>query len=200
MLNCPLPQGKDDWSWITSWRSRVMLSTQNIEAELSYAYLHAVASRTGVICELGGRHSDAAGVDATLRVAGPPLSADSILTRFIVEVQLKATRREPAERGDHYPVSLPIKNYDELRSTTAVAPQLLVVLFLPNDPNQWLTHGEEQLITRRCAYWASLHGAPPSENDTSQTVYVPRGNQLSVTGLLNLLTRFSRREVVSYAN
>jgi len=76
---------------------------------------------------------------------------------------------------------------------------VLVVMFLPTDPNQWLTHTDEQLISRRCAYWGSLYGAPPSTNETSQTVYVPRANALSVTGLLDLLTRFSRRELVNYA-
>jgi hypothetical protein len=44
-----------------------MLSMQNIESELSYAYLHAVASRCGIICESSGRHTDDAGVDAVLR-------------------------------------------------------------------------------------------------------------------------------------
>jgi hypothetical protein len=38
-----------------------MLTEQNIEAELSYAYLHAVASRAGFSCEYTPRHADAAG-------------------------------------------------------------------------------------------------------------------------------------------
>ena len=41
-----------------------MLTEQNIEAELSYAYLHAVASRAGFSCEYRNRHLDGAGVDA----------------------------------------------------------------------------------------------------------------------------------------
>jgi len=47
-----------------------MLTMQNVESELSYAYLHAVASRAQIICECTGRHSDEAGVDAVLRVKG----------------------------------------------------------------------------------------------------------------------------------
>lgn len=51
-----------------------MLSEQNIEAELSYAYLHAVASRAGFSCEYRNRHLDGAGVDATITVAfSPPI-------------------------------------------------------------------------------------------------------------------------------
>jgi hypothetical protein len=173
-----------------------MLSMQNIESELSYAYLHAIASRAGIICEYAGRHSDAAGVDAVLRVKGR-LAPDSTLTQFTVDVQLKATKRVPVEQAARYSHSLEVKNYNELRSTDAGAPQLLVVLFLPDDAETWLTHGEEGLVSRRCAYWLSLHGAPGTEQD-SKTVYVPRANMLSVNRLLELMTRYSKREVVGY--
>ena len=51
-----------------------MLGEQNIESELSYAYLHAVASRAGIICENAGRHSDEAGVDAAAEAFASLLS------------------------------------------------------------------------------------------------------------------------------
>lgn len=40
------------------------LYTNDIEAELSYAYLHAVASKAAVCCKAGNRHDDNAGIDA----------------------------------------------------------------------------------------------------------------------------------------
>ncbi len=67
------------------------MTTQNIEAELSYAYLHAVASRAGFSCEYRNRHLDGAGVGATITVNGQVLAADSKLCDFPVDVQLKAT-------------------------------------------------------------------------------------------------------------
>lgn len=45
----------------------MILTPNNIKAELSYAYLHAVAARGGLECVVAGRHSDGAGVDAILR-------------------------------------------------------------------------------------------------------------------------------------
>jgi hypothetical protein len=101
----------------------MMLTTQNIESELSYAYLHAVASRAGIICESTGRHTDEAGVDSVLRVKGM-LAQDSILTQFPVEVQLKATKQIPIEQNGRFSYSLKVKNYNELRSTNTGAPQL----------------------------------------------------------------------------
>ncbi len=173
-----------------------MLTTQNIESELSYAYLHAIASRAGIICENTGRHTDEAGVDAVLRVKGT-LAADSVLTQFPVEVQLKATKQVPIEQDGKYSHSLKVKNYDELRSTNTGAPQLLIVLFLPTDAAMWLSHSEDFLVTRRCAYWVSLRGAPETDQD-SKTVYIPKVNVLSVDNLREVMTRFSRREVIDY--
>ncbi len=174
-----------------------MLTDQNIESELSYAYLHAVASRAGIICESTGRHTDEAGVDAVLRVKGR-LALNSILTQFSVDVQLKATKQVPIEQNGKYSYSLKVKNYNELRSTNTGAPQLLVVLYLPEDPNTWPNHSEECLVTRRCAYWVSLRGAAETVRD-SKTVYVPKSNLLSVESVRTLMTRFSKQEVLDYA-
>lgn len=161
----------------------MLLTENNIKAELSYAYLHAVASRAGLGCEVAGRHTDGDGVDAIVR-ARERFSGQSVLTRFTVEIQLKATSTEPAiDARDRYPFSLAIDHYDKLRDVEAGAQQILVVLFLPGDPTRWLAHSPEGLIARRCAYWVSLRGAPESGNTTSQTVYVPRSNVFSVEGL-----------------
>src|SRR5438132_479349 len=68
-----------------------MLTSQNVEAELSYAYLHTVASKAGFSCEYRNRHLDGAGVDATITEDGRKLAEDSILPSFAVDVQVKAT-------------------------------------------------------------------------------------------------------------
>jgi hypothetical protein len=135
-------------------------------------------------------------VDAILRVKGR-LAEDSVLTQFPVEVQLKATGQVPAEQDAKYSYSMKMKNHDELRSTNTGAPQLLVVLFLPQDAETWLVHSEDCLVARRCAYWVSLRAAPASDQD-SKTVYLPRANLLSVDRLRELMTRFSKREVIDY--
>jgi hypothetical protein len=172
---------------------------QNIEAELSYAYLHAVATRAGFICEVTGRHSDNAGIDAVLRVAEHALAEDSTLWDFTVEVQLKATSKCPSEKEGRYAYNdLPVKQYDKLRTTKTSTQRILVVLFLPEDAEQWLMHTKEHLMTRRCAYWVSLRGAPDSGNKRSRTVYLPKTNVLSMEGLDALMRRISREELIAY--
>lgn len=174
----------------------MLLSENDIEAELSYAYLHAVAARAGFGCHATDRHTDNAGVDAILRVK-ERLEPDSVLTDFTVEVQLKATRQPPVLRQERYSFVLRVPHYDKLRLTTTAAPRLLVVLFLPEDPARWLEHSEEQLIARRCAYWISLRSAPTIEQATT-TVYLPRANVVSPGGLRRLMTRFSLQEELDY--
>jgi hypothetical protein len=172
------------------------LAENDIKSELSYAYLHAVASRSGCDCEWSRRHSDNWGVDARVHVKERFGSAP--LTRFTVEVQLKATSQEPSLQGDRYSFWVPAKNYDELRATDANNYQLLVVFFMPENPVHWLDCTEERLIAKRCAYWQSLYDAPPG-SPTGQTIYIPRTNVLSVEGFRVLLARYAPEERLPYA-
>lgn len=176
-----------------------MLTLQNIEAELSYAYLHAVASKAGFSCEYRNRHLDGAGVDATITEDGRELADNSILTSFAMDVQLKATYQELPEEDGRFSFSLAVGLYDKLRSAKVEAARLLVVLRLPPNAEEWLQISEDALVAKRCAYWVSLRGAGPSENQDSQTVYIPLQNILSPPGLTELMTRLSRREVIPYA-
>ncbi|HSG39353.1 MAG TPA: DUF4365 domain-containing protein, partial [Thermoanaerobaculia bacterium] len=148
-------------------------------------------------CSLTGRYSDRAGIDAVLRVKerfGP----QSVLTNFTIEVQLKATIHAGALRDGSYSFPLRVEHYEKLRDEGHATPLLLVVLFLPERPEEWLVHSEKRLIAHRCAYWTSLRGAPPTENAEKQTVYIPKENCLSVEGLRALAERISRGEVLTY--
>lgn len=175
-----------------------MLTEQNIEAELSYAYLHAVASKAGFSCEVTNRHMDSVAVDAIVREDGRFLADDSVLSSFDVHFQLKATYKALTEIEGRWSFALPVHQYDRLRDPRVASPRLLVVLQLPQNAADWLSHSEDSLIAKRCAYWVSLRGAPESANDKSQTVYVLRSQRLSPDGLTALMTRFSRREVITY--
>ena len=57
------------------------MTENDIMAELSYAYLHAVAARAGFGCQAGSRIDDGASVDAILRV-NEKIAPDSVLWNF----------------------------------------------------------------------------------------------------------------------
>ena len=47
------------------------LPSNEIESELSYAYLHAVVSKAGMNCKIGNRQEDNYGVDAIINYYSP---------------------------------------------------------------------------------------------------------------------------------
>jgi hypothetical protein len=174
------------------------LSPRNIESELSYAYLHAVAASAGVDCGVGTRHEDNTGVDAKLTGWGP-FPGGGYREEIDLKVQLKATIKDPSLVGDAWPYSLAgISRYNDLRSLTVATPRILVVLFLPREAENWVIQTDSALSLQRCAYWVSLRGAPASKNDTAQTVYLPRSQRFDRSGLLGLMTRLSHNDIPTY--
>lgn len=174
------------------------LTTNNIEAELSYAYLHAVASKAGVGCKLGSRHDDNAGIDAELTGWGP-FPNGGYLTEIDIKVQLKATVKTPVPKGEYWPYFLNgISRYDDLRKETLSTHRILVVLFLPENEADWLGLDDEALILRKCAYWVSLRGAKSSSNSSGQIIYLPKSQRFDPEGLLALMAQLSHNKVPTY--
>lgn len=177
------------------------MTEEDIEAQLSYAYLHAVAARAGVACQEASRARDNLGIDACLTIS--KTFEGTRLTDVSINMQLKATIKPPSARkrqeGRLSYFLDGIDEYDRLRADTSTPLRFLAVLFLPKDASQWLTHSAEQLAMCGCAYWVNLVGAPPSTNGTGQTIYIPESQPLSPSGLLELLGCVARREVPRYA-
>jgi hypothetical protein len=172
------------------------LSSNDIEAELSYAYLHAVAGHAGVGCRYAIRHEDGRGIDAQLTAWGS--WPESYRTEVNLNVQLKATAALPADDGLHLSYFLKESekstHYDDLRSKTVDIPRILVVLFLPEDSTAWLTHSADQLVLKRCAYWVNLRGAEPKpkENKWGVTIKLPKAQVFSPDGLRALITQLAK--------
>lgn len=174
------------------------LTEPNIESELSYAYLHAVASRAGMGCKVGSRHDDNAGIDAEI-TAWAPFPNGGFLKEVDLKVQLKATTQPATIVGDYFSYSLAgIGRYDDLRCEAVSSPRILVVLYLPQESKEWLAHSEEELLLRKCAYWVSLRGAEASTNKTAQTVYLPKSQKFDVESLKNIAAILSRCESLIY--
>ena len=131
---------------------------------------------------------------------GRLLAADSKLTYLPVDVQLKATYTDLVEINGVISYPLDIKQYDKLRLEMVGSPRLLVLLRLPKDHADWLRVNAEALVARRCAYWVSLRGAEAITGQDSRAVYIPTANVLTPEALTEIMTRFSRQEVISYAS
>jgi hypothetical protein len=176
---------------------RQFLSENNVMAELSYAYLHAIASHAHFGCAPTDRNNDAIAIDAFISVR-ERLSRQSRWTDFKIEVQLKATTRVPEGQHPFFSFPMPVHQYDKLRDTRALANKLLVILLLPEQTGEWLKWTMDELLLRRCAYWVSLRGAPAVSSVSTTNVRISRANVLSVDRLRELATRISCEDYIYY--
>ncbi len=173
------------------------LDSKDIESELSYAYLHAVASAVGINCQIENRHGDNRCVDVRLTCYGP--FEDSYKEEIDLKVQLKATIAEPTETESHFSYFYRgVNQYDFLREETKNQHRVLIVLFLPEDNKEWLNVSTEQLVLKNCAYWVSLRGADICSNNSGTTVYLPKDQLLSPKNLLTIFERLSKNEPLNY--
>lgn len=146
-----------------------MLNENNRKAELSYAYLHAVAAAAGFACREASRHLDGSGVDAQLDI-NEQLDPNASLTEFSLHVQLKATSAVLPIVDDKVSFSLDVHQYNKLRRKTVSIPRLIVLMTLPQHSESWLRVSPDELVARHCARWACIYGQPESLNSTSVTV------------------------------
>ncbi|MBX9784506.1 MAG: DUF4365 domain-containing protein [Chitinophagaceae bacterium] len=174
------------------------LTNNDIESELSYAYLHAVTSKVGASCSIANRSLDGNGIDASITGWGPFLGG-GYLEEVTVHVQLKATITVPVEQNGHLSYFLSeTRRYDDLKADTVSVPRILVVMFLPANAAEWLTISPNELIMKKCAYWTSLRGSRASTNKTGETVYLPKAQILDPNNLTDIFTRLSRNEILTY--
>jgi hypothetical protein len=155
----------------------LMAATDREEA-LSRAYVGAVAAGAGYVTALMDFDRD--GVDVQIRAGGE--------MRPSLDIQLKATINlgEPTDNVFRFPLKR--RNYDLLRAETMI-PRILVVLDLPRNEADWLHVAPDQLIMRRCAYWADLAGMPETENKESVTISIQNKNRFDVKSLRALMER-----------
>ncbi|MBV8278875.1 MAG: DUF4365 domain-containing protein [Verrucomicrobia bacterium] len=167
---------------------------------MSYAYLHAVVSHAAMSCRYGTRLEDKNGIDATITAWGP-FPGGGRYQEIDLKVQLKATIDTPTDYGTHCSYFFRgISQYEDLRKDTVATHRILVVLFLPRDASEWLTHDVEALTMRKCAFWVSLRGAPEPTNTTGETIKIPKHQVFNPDNLKQLMARLSRREIPVYEN
>ena len=152
-----------------------ILTDNDRKAELSFAYLAALAAYAGYICQRGPQ-PDVASVDATIR------SGDASGTQF--DVQLKATST-PNQGTDGLRFRLSRKNYNDLVADR-MTPLMLIVLELPPTDADWLECTFEHVVMRRCGWWTSLSGHDPTEGET-KTVVIPDEQRIAASGLAPLM-------------
>ncbi|KAA2241792.1 DUF4365 domain-containing protein [Chitinophaga agrisoli] len=173
------------------------LTLQNVESELSYAFLHAIAGKAGMSCKMGDRHDDAHGIDAEISFWG--VTEHPYIKHVQLNIQLKATIGDPGTQPDYVSYFFQgTRRYDKLRTDDSMCYKILVVLFLPPDPSSWLNCSKDELVLKNCAYWVNLYGAERTNNEHGQTIYLPRNHLLTPTELVRLANLAVNKNIPGY--
>ena len=169
-----------------------MMTLQHIEEGLSRAYVAAVAARAGVNISIAMQDY---GVDGTFgRIQRK--AHRWFETGVKLDYQLKASKNWRIE-GEEIVYDLEAKTYNDLArrsNENNPVPLILILLCLPTEMAAWLEVSEEQLLLRRCCYWARVVGSP-TNNRRAVAVRIPRNQLLTPTVLEDLLERVKRKEL-----
>jgi hypothetical protein len=162
-----------------------LMAVSDREEALSRAYVAAVAAGAGYVTSVMDFDRD--GVDIQIRAGGT--------MRPSLDIQLKATINLGQPKGGAFRFPLKRRNYDLLLAETMI-PRILVVLDLPRDETNWLQVTHDQLVMRRCAYWASLGGFSETANKESVTILIQCNNRFDVDSLRALMQQ-ARKGVIA---
>ena len=164
--------------------SDALLRSEDRKEALSRVYVQAVAAVAGyATAELD---FDRDGVDLQIHAGGA--------MRPALDLQLKATVNLRSAADGDLRFTVPRRNYDLLRIETQT-PRLLVVLDLPDEPSQWMTITDGELVLRRRAFWLNLRGREATDNQSSVTVRISRRNVFNVESLRSLMNQ-SREGII----
>lgn len=154
--------------------------------QFSNAFIHAVAAAAGYATARPGVDDDS--IDWQIAATGGQGTTRS--TRL--ELQLKCRTDLPIV-DDEFRLPLKVKNFNDLVAGNVMVPRILVLVMVPPKVSDWLKLDHKSLLLRHCAYWVSLRGNAPSENEETETVGVPREQRFDVTALSAMMNRIGDR-------
>lgn len=153
----------------------------NQKEQFNVAYVHAMASQAGL--NTGNMKVDDQSVD--LDVDGRfPTATKNRFPR--ISLQLKATSQKTVKDGV-IKFQLPRKNYDDLKNDRLIIPRYLVVLLVPEDPDDWILHHPQHMSLHNTCYWTSIKNDPAVKNKSKVTIDIPLTQRLDSDALLHLV-------------
>ena len=171
-----------------------MMIYQHIEEWLSRAYVMTIAARAGVNILHPLQDYGVDGTFSKIQLQkGKPRD-----TGIKLDYQLKASKNWRIE-GEEIVYALEAKTFNDLTARFAkrrTVPLILILLCLPQETAQWMEQSEEQLIVRRCCYWAKFVGGA-TDNSRSVTIRISRQQIFTPEVLTDLLNQLEEEAYLS---
>jgi hypothetical protein len=172
--------------------NQARLADGHIKEGLSRAFVIAIASMCGhnIEARINSTEFDY-GIDGafhTIRYLRGARSTSGLRLEF----QMKATTKWSI-RNSEVVYSLDASAFDKIVAQNSdphpkIAPVILILLCLPEDQDTWLESSEEELLLRKCCYWAALNG-DLTPNEESVTIRIPQTQHFTPSALSELLQK-----------
>lgn len=127
------------------------------------------------------------GIDVTLREI-TQREHRYVESGFSLDIQAKSSINVIFDEYD-LKHDLPVKNYDDLRDPNVGTPRILVLLVLPVSENECMHFSIEDLMIRRCAYWASLRNGASMPNAATVRISLPRSHAFHPEALHGIMEK-----------
>jgi hypothetical protein len=146
---------------------------QHSQENLSQAYVQAVASGSGVICDW--TNEDDYGIDGSFRLLGRKSGGGFFPNGSPLEFQLKASKNCARQNG-RVSYDLDADTYNFLLEYKEDGGNICLLVYdMPDNEADWLDCNPSELILRtRCYYW--IPSGEISENTSTQRVSFPATN------------------------
>lgn len=160
------------------------ITVQHQKESLGQAYVRAVVAKSGFNISVSEHDY---GVDGLIKDVGVR-DGRHFETGFGINFQLKSSVDVTFEDG-FLVYDLESKNYNDLVIETRMLPIILVLYVMPRDETQWLSVDQGQMVIKQCAWWCSLAGLEPTENEDTKRIRIPIDNIFTPDNLMGLMNK-----------
>lgn len=149
--------------------SPISITVQHRKEALGQAYIRAVVAKAGY--NFGGKSDFDYGFDGTIKDVSCR-GGRYFENGFGLNYQLKSSCNVTNKDG-RVIYDLECKNYNDLVIETTSFPNILILFVMPKDECEWIDFSIGRLIIRKCAWWYSLEGQPPTANSKTKRIKIP---------------------------
>ena len=158
--------------------------TENTKKEeFSYGYIQLICAIAGCAAEITGRVMDNEGID--VRITAPGLTND--VDDVTMKVQVKCTSNLIINKEGSIKYDLKVKNYNKLVGTMSYGKQILIVVNVPENTNNWVDILQDKTLVRKCGYWIDLKGKSKTNNREAVRIDIPQENLLTPNSIQQLI-------------
>ncbi|MGK7928305.1 MAG: DUF4365 domain-containing protein [Spirulina sp.] len=161
-----------------------MMTENTKKEEFSYGYIQLVCSVAGCAAEITGRVMDNEGID--VRITAPGFAKNGV-DDVTIKVQVKCTSNLVVNKDGKIKYDLKAKNYNKLVGRKSYSKQILIVVDVPENMNDWLDILNDKTLVRKCGYWIDLKGKPETDNTEKVRIEIPQENLLTPESIKQLI-------------